>query len=409
MATQYINFETTEVLTAKLEQREFSTQYMQGSFRDVPFFIESHEFESGRRKQDNEWIKKASSEDRGQRIRKYQLEVYVLGPDYMTERNKLVEALEEEGPAYLVHPYFGQLYVQAGKFTLTENKNEGGYCVFNIAFIEVTLSISKDRLSNKQNKFYASLSTANKSLITAKNSIKNGLSFINKTTSEIEKVTEEVETLTENLDGVINAIVQPTEELTFAIGSLKDAVKTLANRPEEYTDRLEYVFDSFMNEIVTTPSYFDDGTSMLSNSFTSFFYNLQSNLYESINSGITLMTVAKYAVIVLDISRNGKFTSKEEAEVIKNKLTGELDKLLANEDVRRDESLTKATKELKYTLVDNINADNILIYETARVLPTVVLSYILYGDISREQELINLNKIKNPLRVPAGRIYYRNA
>ena len=109
-----------------------------GSFRGVPFFVESHSMAAGRRVQSSEFFRGtvAFTEDLGRTVRTYSLAAYLVGTDAITNRDKLIQALETPGPGLLVHPYLGETLAQAGDYTLTESKNEGGVHTFALNFIE---------------------------------------------------------------------------------------------------------------------------------------------------------------------------------------------------------------------------------------------------------------------------------
>jgi prophage DNA circulation protein len=110
--------------------------FREGSFRGVDFKTESHSVEGGRRKQDREFAKRdiGNSEDLGKKLKKFRLELLVIGDDYFAQRDALEAALDAEGSGELVHPYRGTIQVQAGAYTLTETKIEGRIARFSCEF-----------------------------------------------------------------------------------------------------------------------------------------------------------------------------------------------------------------------------------------------------------------------------------
>jgi prophage DNA circulation protein len=109
------------------------------SFRGVPFFVESSERGGGRRVVVHEFPLRDEPfvEDMGRRARKFRVEGYVIGGDYMAQRDALLAALEdEEGPGQLVHPYYG-IKSAIGETTSTrETRAEGGWAAIGIEFCE---------------------------------------------------------------------------------------------------------------------------------------------------------------------------------------------------------------------------------------------------------------------------------
>jgi prophage DNA circulation protein len=57
--------------------------------------------------------------------------------DYQSARDTLIAALEsDDGPGQLIHPLLGVDLVQVENYTVIERKEAGGYCEFDIEFVE---------------------------------------------------------------------------------------------------------------------------------------------------------------------------------------------------------------------------------------------------------------------------------
>lgn len=109
-----------------------------GSFRGAAFEIEAHQFSGGRRVQVHEYPGRdvPFPEDLGRRAREYQVECYVIDPDYMGPRNRLLAACEAAGPATLVHPYLGTRRAQCTGVKVRESAKEGGMATFTLSFVD---------------------------------------------------------------------------------------------------------------------------------------------------------------------------------------------------------------------------------------------------------------------------------
>jgi len=121
------------------------------SFRGVPFFVEGDDAAFGRRTQVHEYPQrdKPFAEDMGRATREYNLQAFLVGPDYMAARDKLLAALEQPGPGQLVHPFYGQVVVSIqGKARVSHNRQSGGMCEVAISFVEagdLSFPQAKDR------------------------------------------------------------------------------------------------------------------------------------------------------------------------------------------------------------------------------------------------------------------------
>jgi len=109
-----------------------------GSFRGVPFYVEEHGHEGGRRWAHFEYPGRDApfSEDLGRTQRRFLLRAYVIGSDYMGTRDRLLAALETAGAGLLVHPYLGQITVCCDTYRTREADEDGGICRFDLAFSE---------------------------------------------------------------------------------------------------------------------------------------------------------------------------------------------------------------------------------------------------------------------------------
>src|SRR5450759_1976747 len=76
---------------------------IQPSFRGVPFYCQSSENTTGRRLAVHEFVKVdlPYAEDLGRKGRKFTLNCFVIGSDWETKRDKLIDACEKAGPGIL--------------------------------------------------------------------------------------------------------------------------------------------------------------------------------------------------------------------------------------------------------------------------------------------------------------------
>lgn len=113
-------------------------QYEMGAFRGHPFRTEYHERTGGRRVVSHEFPGRDEpvTEDLGRSQRTFSVDCFVVGAEYRTERDALIDALEKFGPGLLVHPFYGSIIVNVLSYRQTEDTEEGGMCRFSIEFVE---------------------------------------------------------------------------------------------------------------------------------------------------------------------------------------------------------------------------------------------------------------------------------
>lgn len=114
-------------------------EYRPGAFRGVPFHLKNSSSTGGRRTVLNEFPLRDTpdTEDMGRRARQFSLTMTLIGPDYMDQRDRLIEALETAGPGTLMHPFRGELRVAVlGDYSCEESTEQGGLARVSVTFVE---------------------------------------------------------------------------------------------------------------------------------------------------------------------------------------------------------------------------------------------------------------------------------
>ncbi|MCH5556895.1 DNA circularization protein [Pseudomonas syringae] len=106
------------------------------SFRGVGFFIEKAVVPAGRKGQLHEFPQRDEPyfESLGKQSKVHTLTGFVVGPDCFEQRDRLLQALEQEGAGELVHPWLGRVQVQVGECGVTHNLSEGGLVRLDLKF-----------------------------------------------------------------------------------------------------------------------------------------------------------------------------------------------------------------------------------------------------------------------------------
>jgi prophage DNA circulation protein len=140
------------------------------SFRGALFHVEAGAKESGRRIVVHEFPKRELpySEDMGRRAMQFSVRGYCItfpldtgiplyGRDYRIARDALIDQLETEGVGVLQLPTLSPFTVVCPRYQWSEEEGTGGYCVFDMTFVEAGTSPSTPQLSSSNNLKAASL------------------------------------------------------------------------------------------------------------------------------------------------------------------------------------------------------------------------------------------------------------
>jgi prophage DNA circulation protein len=125
-------------------------------YNGAQFYVEAGGPESGRPLVVHEYPKKdiPYAEDMGRRARRFSVRAYCISssfsPDYRQPRDALRTQLETGGGGSLQLPNLSCGQVTCERYRLTETEKYGGYCTFDITFVEQGQSASNSANSGAQ-------------------------------------------------------------------------------------------------------------------------------------------------------------------------------------------------------------------------------------------------------------------
>lgn len=106
------------------------------SFRGVTFHTDESTQIGGRRNVHHEYPKRDAPavEDFGRRQTAWRVRAYIVGPDYMGQRDALAAALDAAGPGRYVDHWRGEVQAVVDEYRMTESSRDGGLVSFDIRF-----------------------------------------------------------------------------------------------------------------------------------------------------------------------------------------------------------------------------------------------------------------------------------
>jgi prophage DNA circulation protein len=116
-------------------------KYQQAWFRGASFHVETDMRASGRRVALHQYPKRNTpyAEDMGRQAIQFKVQGYLIGPNYLDDKDILIGCLEADGPGLLQLPMpyqGGTIMVMVQSYAVTEARERGGYCVVDMGFIE---------------------------------------------------------------------------------------------------------------------------------------------------------------------------------------------------------------------------------------------------------------------------------
>jgi prophage DNA circulation protein len=109
-----------------------------GSFRGVKFDLKGQQSQNGGRrtaKREFPLRENGGADDLGKRLREYTFNAVIVGVDYLSRRDALINALDAPGPGELVHPNLGTMQIQVDTWHCDEDTSSGGSADFSVTFM----------------------------------------------------------------------------------------------------------------------------------------------------------------------------------------------------------------------------------------------------------------------------------
>lgn len=112
------------------------------SFRGVGFFVASDQGEYGRRGPVHEYPNRDNPyfEDLGEKARKFTVNGYLFGDDWVSKKDAIVAACTARGPAILQLPTEGTTMVACQNLSVSRTKDECGYYALKFQFVVASFS-----------------------------------------------------------------------------------------------------------------------------------------------------------------------------------------------------------------------------------------------------------------------------
>lgn len=376
-----------------------------GSFRNVEFKIQAHQLKGGRRKQDREFAKRdnGNSEDLGKRLKNFTLEIYVLGDDYFAQRDALIEALDTEGPAILIHPYLGTKNVQAGNYTLSETVDEGRIARFSVEFSEAGEVKFPDQVLDGLNE---TLSNAELVTENSKNVFEQAFDIANQAAFVVQAAADGVNAIVDFMEDAVSKVTDPIANLTFAISNIKASVNDLIKAPGLLADRIGEMFGTLLDELdgdEETASRVLGQFNGIDDSFTPVIGETPSREKQRGNQ-TALINIAKEIALAGNAQATVRidFVSTNAALDAQREIVEGLDIQL---DLALDDSLFQSIKDLQTSITKALprtGTTELIDITPPQTIPALVIAYDEFEDLEKETEIIDQNNVEHPGFVPGG-------
>lgn len=373
------------------------------SFRGVPFFVESDEIGGGRRAVVHEFPLRdlPYAEDLGAASVALRVDGYVIGDDYLTQKEALIAALQgEAGPGELVLPGHGVKSAICLKWGCRTSRGDGGMATFALEFVEtpaqapapvevvdsaaLVSSGADDALLAVSAEFEEqydvadlpafALESAETALTEAAGALESQVAPIVANTQELAVLTGRIALLTAQASSLVREPASVLGEFRAAITGL---VETAANAPGALMDALidAYAIDLGPTVVPTTATRERERANQVA-----FVGALRR---------ILALEAARLAPVV-------PYVSIEEATDARDRVAA----MIEEQEITAEDTAFPALADLRSQVLRAVPGTLQLasVVTVTRNVPTpsLVLAYQLYGSVEREADIVARNSINHP-------------
>ncbi len=391
------------------------------SFRGIEFEVTDRSWTSGRRVQKHEYPNKEVGwvEDLGKKMESFPITAFVIGDNYEVQRDALKEACCREGPGILVHPDYGSIEVVCESISVKETVQRRT-AVFELTFCESgekgTASISMDYSEN----VVSASSTV--SSISKESFVQNFVlpSSIDELTSLVGSVGDVCSSAIDDVSMQMNPFSEEASEVKGSLSKLVDAsgaaldlktdAQSLLNTPDALAAQIDAVFSAVSSLSGKSTNSFKTVRQLSSASHASE-KAIDSNdealaekkAMQQVEALTKQLVVAKEAELMTQID----FEAAEEATSFMNMFLEDVEEIETNEEMEPTTEVVQTLRDLREAVVAFVREIVLELPRTRTIqmpdkIPSLVLAYDLYEDLSRADEIVKKNKIQHPAFVPAN-------
>lgn len=356
----------------------------EASFRGVPFFYDSTGIDGGRRTQTHEFAyrDKPYTEDLGRKAQEIPIEAYVLGDDYMTARDNLLKACNEEGPGELIHPYYGSIQVNCQVISIRESTSEGRIARISLQFIEAGEKFFPDSSPNRTAAVESSADTLDAAAaddfagvfsvegfpeFVSLFAIRDIIKFLNAIFSDQADI---------NLISAFSSLLQTPRSLALGIQSLLSEFKGTGTKKTPSKTLIETC--NYGNRIPNT-----------SKSTTQARINGNSNTLIDLVRRSAISAASRSAV-------EARFDTRNDAESVRDVIAEAID---SQAEITSEIPIYLALTDMRAALVQAVPPEglpDLVAVNVKRPVSSLVLAYDLYADALRGDEIIIRNNVRHP-------------
>lgn len=406
------------------------------SFRGAPFLVERARTTQGQHADEHEFPGREQPERSiavrhlGAGPRRYRIEAFVVGDDYMDRRDALEAELAKPGSGRLVHPYRGERTVAVvGRIETVESKQRNGYAkiVFEVVDVsEAGLRRRADAAAIADRDLDSFLEDTARDFDSEFSDTSSVLSSIDDSSSAFSDAQDALRQAHDAIAQVTGAVTSFEDRITDFAGELEDFIEAPGNAARALQGAIGAVM-SIPGDLASAALSTLDAITGAAGAIVGAAESILGFTHTPERLAVTPDEIAadRRAVAVAQLVRATalaetartvmalEYASRTRATETREAIDDLWDDLVESSTAAGTtvsgallfETLrTARTSTFRRLSVVAAELPDVRTHEVPIAQPALVLAHELYGDPDREEDLLARNDISDPFRIPAGEL-----
>lgn len=373
------------------------------SFRGVAFFVESAERSGGRRAVVHEFPLRDETfvEDLGRRSRTFRVDGYVIGDDYLAQRDALLSALEDAaGPGELVHPYHGVRRAICTTLAVRETRADGGMATFSIEFAETPTQAPTP--TEEVDSASEVATSADAAIVATKAELVDAYDAAGLPAFALASAEAAIKNAAAGLQERIAPLVSRTQELSALAGQvslLTSTAASLARQPAEALDAFRAAITGLADTILAAPgAVLDALVDAYSVDLGPLAPETTATRQRELANQLAI-TGALRRVMAIEAARLAPlvaYVSIEEATATRDRVAAQLEEQSTSAGDTAFPALVTLRSDVLRAVPGSAVLASIVTITRPVAIPSLLLAYQLYGSVDQEADIIARNVIRHP-------------
>ena len=394
---------------------------------DVVFLYREVRNTSGRRTDVTEFSGRDEPyvEDHGKMFFRTACQAFLIGDNYVPQRDRLIDILTSGGTKRFQHPYLGDIPVQVhGEVTWIESDTNGGVVTFDFTLVQVGEAEPLIRITFEDQAPARVAAVAEVSAAEPWDLSDATGALLGSVVSEIQRGVS----MLAAVNGEIEATLGEISQVSQALQHLSREVAKLVSTPQRLKANLFAIFlalgdilaNAVPNPRLSSPSVAASSAGvrivadLTAQSFTELF-----SFTSTARNYVTPIPQAQqedrvHGSITSTFRQGAIFTAISAYAGVQLESSNDATLVIQTLDTRMSDTMASLTDPKVYSLFERLKADTIehlvkVSQNAPRVKTTltratessVMLAYRLFGDARRAEDIVLRNKIPHPLFIPA--------